>query len=147
MTLKASTGLRNYMLATGSAKAAMADGFIHIYSGAEPATADAAVGGATLLLTIYGDGVSDGLNLAATAADGFIEKLGSETWGGTVLATGTATWFRHVGSADTGALSTTQPRLQGTVARAGAELNLSDVDLVAAAPQAVNYYTLQLPSF
>ena len=61
--------------------------------------------------------------------------------------TGTAKFFRHVGRADTGALSITQPRLQGTVARAGAELNISDTALVAAAPQAVNYYTLELPSF
>lgn len=148
MTLKASTGLRNYMLDTGPAKTALANGFIKIYSGPEPATADAAIGGGnTLLCTIYSDNVSAGINLAATAADGFIEKASAETWSGAVIATGTATFFRHVGSADTGALSTTQPRLQGTVARAGAELNISDVDLVAAAPQAVNFYTLQLPSF
>lgn len=147
--LKASTGIRNHMLATGSAKAALDGGFVHIYEGPEPASADAAIDPLIhkKLVTIYSDGVSAGVNLAATAADGFIEKASAETWTGTVLETGTAQFFRHVGPADTGVLSTTQPRLQGTVARAGAELNISSVSLVAAAPQAVNFYTLQLPSF
>lgn len=147
--LKTSTGLRNHMLAVGSAKAALNGGFIHIFEGPEPASADAAIVPAThkLLCTIFSDGTSAGLTLAATAADGFIDKSSTETWSGTVAETGTAKFFRHVGSADTGALSTTQPRLQGTVARAGAELNISSADLVAGAPQSVNFYTLQLPSF
>ena len=147
--LKTSTGLRNHMLAIGSAKAALDGGFIHIYEGPEPASADAAIEPGThkRLVTIFSDGTAAGLALAATAADGFIEKSSTETWSGTVAETGVAKFFRHVGPTDTGALSTTQPRLQGTVARAGAELNISDVNLVAAAPQAVNFYTLQIPSF
>ena len=40
--LKTSTGLRNHMLAIGSAKAALGSGFIHVYEGPEPASADAA---------------------------------------------------------------------------------------------------------
>ena len=44
-------GLRNYMLDTGSMKTALALGFINIYSGTVPATADAALTG-TLLTTI-----------------------------------------------------------------------------------------------
>lgn len=147
--LKTSTGLRNHMLAVGSAKAALDGGFIRVYEGPEPASADAAIDPLIhkLLVTIYSDGTAAGLALAATAADGFIEKSSTETWSGTVAETGVAKFFRHVGPTDTGALSTTQPRLQGTVARAGAELNISDTALVAAAPQAVNYYTLELPSF
>ncbi len=148
MTLKASTGLRNHMLAVGSAKAALDNGFIEIYSGPEPATADAAIAGTnTLLCRIFSDGTSAGLHLAASANDGFIDKAAGETWTGTVIATGTATFFRQVATGDTGAASTTQRRLQGTVARAGGELNISSVELVAGAPQAVNYYSLALPSF
>lgn len=152
MTLKSSTGLRNHMLAIGSAKSALDGGFIHIYQcdpGNEPATADAAINPTLhkLLVTIYSNGTSAGLHLSATAADGFIDKASTETWSGTVIESGTARFFRQVGPSDTGALSTTLPRLQGAVARAGAELNISSVDLVAAAPQAVNFYTLQIPSF
>lgn len=147
--LKTSTGLRNYMLSTGSAKAALDGGFIHIYEGPEPASADAAIEPGThkRLVTIFSNGTAQGLTLAAQAVDGYIQKSSTETWSGTVAETGVAKFFRHVGPTDTGALSTTQPRLQGTVARAGAELNISDVNLVAAAPQAVNFYTLELPSF
>ena len=148
MTTKASTGVRNHVLVTGSLRAAFAGGFLDIYAGAEPATADAAIIPATHthLVRIYSDGKSTGINLAATAADGFVEKS-AEAWTGTVLETDRATFFRLVGPADTGALSTTAPRLQGTVARAGGDLNLSSVDLVAGDPQAVNYFTVALPAF
>ncbi len=147
MTTKASTGLRNHVLATGSLKAALAAGFLELYSGAEPASPDLAAPAGAFLLRIYSDGSSAGLNLAAAAVDGFIEKASGETWTGTVIETGTATWFRFVGAGDTGAASTTAPRLQGSVARAGGDLNISSVDLVAGAPQAVNFFTIALPSF
>ena len=117
MALLASTGLRNKVLDTGSIKSVLADGFIHVYSstiGNIPATADAAIdpGVHTKLLTVYGDGISAGLNLG-TASGGAIGKAAGETWAGTVLATGNAVFFRYVGSADTGVLSTAEPRLQG----------------------------------
>lgn len=147
MTTKASTGLRNHLLATGSLRAALNGGFLELYSGAEPATADAPVPAGTLLLRIYSDGTSAALNLAATAVDGFIEKSTSETWSGTVITDGKATWFRFVGPSDGAGASTTAPRLQGSVARAGGDLNISVVDLVSGAPQAINYFTVAIPSF
>lgn len=147
MTTKASTGLRNHLLATGSLREALNGGFLELYSGTEPATADAAVPVGTLLLRIYSDGTSAALNLAATAVDGFIEKSTSETWSGTVITDGKATWFRFVGPSDGAGASTTAPRLQGSVARAGGDLNISVVDLVSGAPQAINYFTVAIPSF
>lgn len=51
MTLRYSTGARNFMAAVGSFKDAFQNGRIEIYTGAQPATADAAVTG-TLLCTI-----------------------------------------------------------------------------------------------
>ena len=148
MTTKASTGLRNHMLVTGSLKSALDGGFLELYSGVEPVSADAAIpGGSTLLLRVFSDGSSAGLNLSATAVDGFVEKASAQTWSGTVIESGVATWFRLVGPTDTGALSTTSPRLQGSVARAGGDLNISNTDLVASAPQAVNFFTVALPAF
>lgn len=52
MTIKASTGLRNSMLVTGSLRSLLNGGRINIYAGAAPATADADLGGATLLLSL-----------------------------------------------------------------------------------------------
>ena len=94
--LKTSTGLRNHMLAIGSAKAALDGGFIRVYGGPEPASADAAIDPLIhkLLVTIYSDGTATGLTLAATAADGFIEKSSTEVWSGTVAETGTASSTR-----------------------------------------------------
>lgn len=51
MTLKYSTGARNFMAGYGSFKDAFQNGKIEIYSGSQPASADAAVTG-TLLCTI-----------------------------------------------------------------------------------------------
>ena len=51
MTLRYSTGVRNFMAAKGSFKNAFQGGRIEIYTGAQPASADAAVTG-TLLCTI-----------------------------------------------------------------------------------------------
>lgn len=148
MSLLVSTGLRNALLDTGSLKAQLADGFIKIYSCAAvdvPATADAAITGShTLLVTIYGDGISAGLNLG-TAASGAIGKDASETWSGTVVATGNATFFRFVAAGDTGVSSTTEKRLQGRVGVSGAELNISSLGLTSGNTQAINYIAISMP--
>lgn len=50
MTLRLSSGLRNFLNETGSLKQALANGTIKVYDGSQPATADAATTG-TLLCT------------------------------------------------------------------------------------------------
>ncbi|RZL88830.1 MAG: hypothetical protein EOP82_21680 [Variovorax sp.] len=146
MTLKVSTGLRNAMLDTQSLKTALALGFIKLYSGAVPATADAAVTG-TLLTTISVNSTGTGLSLATAAASGTIAKA-SEVWSGVNAATGTATYFRFIAATgDDGTLSTTQKRLQGTVGTSGADLNLSSVNLTATAVQTIDAANITLPTF
>jgi hypothetical protein len=145
MTLKASTGLRNYMLDTGPMKTALALGFIKIYSGTVPATADAALTG-TLLVTISVNSTGTGLSLAAAAASGAIAKA-VEVWSGVNAASGTATHFRYIAATgDDGTLSTTQKRLQGTVGTSGADLNLSSVALTATATQTVDSGSITFPT-
>ena len=64
---------------------------------------------------------------ASDIAAGILEKLASQTWSGVAVAAGTPTYFRLVQSADTGALSTTLPRLQGTISTvAGAAMVVSN---------------------
>lgn len=149
MAWKPSTGLRNALLGTGSLKAALANGFVKVYACAPadiPATADAAITGShTLLWTVYGDGISAGLNLG-TASGGVIGKDAGETWAGTVVATGNAVFCRFVGASDTGAASTTEPRLQGTVGVAGADLNLSSIALTSGETKQINYVAIGLPA-
>jgi hypothetical protein len=147
MALKGSTGLRNYMLDTGSLKAGFAAGFIKIYSGTPPAAADDAIaGGNTLLCTISSNGTGTGINFDTAAAAGVIAKAPGETWKGTNAASGTATFYRHVAAGDTGALSTTERRMQGTISTAGADMNLSSVALISGAEQKIDYYVVNLPN-
>src|SRR6185312_9409891 len=145
MTLKASTGLRTSMLATGSLIGAFATPVILIYAGTVPATADASVAGATLLTSITGPSAAA---LAFDAAsNGSLPKAAAQTWSGTNVATGTATFFRLVSQADDGAASTTEPRLQGTCGTAGADLNMSSVNLTSGAVQTIDAATITLPTF
>lgn len=144
MTLKASTALRNAMLSGTGLKTAIALGKINIYAGAVPADADAAVTG-TLLTTITLNSTATGLSLG-TAASGILPKA-VEVWSGVNVATGTATYFRYVAVGDTGALSTTQSRLQGTCGTANADLNMTSVNLTSGATQTIDAANIVLPTF
>ena len=145
MAIKTSTGLRNAMLATGSAKAALDGGRINIYAGAAPATADDAVGGATLLCAITLNSTGTGILFDTAAVNGVLAKKPSETWSGAIAATGTAAWYRHVAAADGGTLSTTAPRLQGTVALIGADLNI-DPNFISGQTKVIEHYVIALPT-
>lgn len=145
MAIKNSTGLRNAMLATGSAKAALDGGRINIYAGAAPATADDAVGGATLLCAITLNSTGTGILFDTAAVNGVLAKNPSETWSGSIVATGTATWYRHVAAADDGTLSTTAPRIQGTIALIGADLNI-DPNFISGQTKVIEHYVIALPT-
>ena len=145
MTLKASTGLRNKILDTGSLSSRLNLGFIKIYSGSPPATADAAVTG-TLLCTISNASGGTGLTFESAAVAGVLAKKSSETWSGVNAAGGSAGYYRHVAVGDTGASSSTEERVQGSIAVAGADMNLTNTTLSNGATQTVDYYTLTLPT-
>jgi hypothetical protein len=143
---KFSTGLRNKMLDTGSAKSILALGPIKIYAGTVPADADAAIGSATLLTTLTVSSGATGLSLAASAAGGVIGKA-AETWSGVNAATGTATFYRHVAVGDDGTASTTQDRIQGTCGLAGADMNLTSTGFTSGATHTHNgAYNISLPT-
>lgn len=144
MTIKASTGLRNRLLSGGSLKSGFDAGSeIRIYAGTEPATADAAIGGATLLCTIK-NGVS-GITFDAAAAAGLLPKNPAETWSGVNAATGTPSFYRHVLTADDGTLSTSALRYQGSVGVVGADMNLTASTLTSGATQTLDYHAVALP--
>ena len=146
MALKASTGLRNAMLTTGSLKSQLDLGFIKIYAGSVPADADATLGAATLLCTITknGDGVT-GLTMATPAVGGALQKA-TEVWSGTNATSGTASFWRFIKTGDTGGASTTDLRLQGLAATSGSELVMTSVTLAGGAPQNIDYFSVALPA-
>jgi hypothetical protein len=146
MALQLSTGLRNKMLDTSSLKTQLDSGFINIYSGTVPATADAPIVGGTLLVTISNNATATGITLAAASVSGTLQKNASETWKGTIAANGTATYYRHVAVGDDGTQSTTQSRIQGAIGTSGTDLNLTSVVLAAAASQTIDFYSITLPT-
>lgn len=149
MAAKLSTGLRNALLAVGSLKSVLDGGFIKVYSGTPPLSADDAIGSQgsnTLLVTISLNGGVTGIDLDAAAAAGTIGKDPAQTWKGTIANSGTASFFRHVTDTDDGTASTTQERIQGGIANSNAEMNFSNLNLVAAAEQPIDHYFVTLPT-
>lgn len=146
MSFKLSTGMRNHMLVTGSVKSALDGGVIRIYEGTEPSGADDAIGSATLLVTISVDGGGTGLTIDGTASGGIAQKSSSQTWEGTCVAGGTASWFRFSGTADAGGASTTEKRLQGTVGTALADLLVASTAFTAGAVRQIDSFNVAMPT-
>ncbi len=138
MAVILSTALKNYLLGTGHLKTALAGGFIWVYTGPVPATADAPTTGATLICKLGSenpptdDTPATGLDLG-TAASGAITK-DSDVWIGRVQGGVTsptaATFFRWTDSADDPSLAATGTsyRIQGTCGAQGADLNFNPND-------------------
>lgn len=149
--LRFSTGLRDKMLGSQSLKDAFQNGVLRIYSGAQPASPDNAVTG-TLLMEITVDagafthGVgTNGLNFDAPVS-GVLSKAAAETWRGNGVAAGTAGWARLSGNPlDDGTSSTTLPRIDMSVARSGADLNLSTTAIAIGAPTTIDTFALTMP--
>jgi hypothetical protein len=146
---KFSTGLRDNMLDTSSFKSQMDGGKLHIYSGTPPATADAALSGNTLLCTLSEDGGGTGLTFDA-AADGAIPKAAAEVWKGVIVATGTSSFFRFTSAADgtAGTLSTTYPRVQGTISTINADMVVANTAFVDNDTNelTLNFFAVALPT-
>jgi len=153
MTVRASEGLRDYLLDTGSFKDAMDDGILEIYSGSEPTDPEDATTG-TLLVQITDNsqavGVGTGVDMAATASAGVLTKDLGQVWSGVVSITGKAGYYRLVEYADRngtgGGSSTTALRVQGTIAEIGGDLNLVDDDITATNTLTINVFSVALPA-
>ena len=139
---KFSTPLRTSMLGTTPFKTLMNNCELRIFSGVAPSTADAAQTG-TLLATLKNGG-STALSFG-TAADALIAKDPAQTWMTTsITATGTASHFRLVVIADDGTASPAM-RVQGTVAKVGADMNLGNVVFTSGLPWTLNYFEVAFP--
>lgn len=150
MTLRLSTKLRDNLAGSTGFAATFANGVIEVYSGSQPATADAAVTGTLLGTVTLASGAftpgtaTNGLTFAA-ASGGAVSKTG--VWSFNGVAAGTAGWFRLKGNAvDAGGISTVLPRLDGSIAVSGGNLNLSNVSIEVAAPTTVDSFTWTQPA-
>jgi len=126
---------------------------MRIYSGPQPASADAAETGTLLVEITIGAGAfsagspTNGLNFdPATVAAGILSKSASETWQGTASATGTAGWFRIYGNAYVTGASTTAVRVDGQCNTSGAQLNMSSLSVTASGTVTVDSFSVTLPT-
>ena len=150
MTVRLSTRLRDNLAGNTGFAATFANGVIDIYTGTQPVTADAAATG-TLLGTVtlnsgeFSPGIStNGLTFAA-ASGGAVSKSGIWSFNG--IAAGTAGWFRLRGNQpDGGLLSTTLPRLDGSIAVSGADMNLSNISITIGAPTTIDSFAYTQPA-
>lgn len=119
MSTICSTGFRTKLLGTHSFESLFDGGCIEVYSGLQPKNADMAPTG-TLLARITHD--SKPWTPGAPANGLTFQRLGpgvtigaGQPWGLLGLAAGTAGWCRLRGMVDPGGLSTTHPRVDGTI--------------------------------
>lgn len=85
------------------------------------------------------------------AAIGVIAKLSTQVWSFQGIAAGTAGWFRFYSSdtADTSALISVAPfypRIDGSVAVSGADLNLSNIGIAVASANTIDLFTVTMPA-
>lgn len=153
--MKVSTGLRNHLLVTGSAKAALDGKVIRLYgspasvAAAEalvPATADAGIGTATLLATIsVGGVVGAGVTFDTTATSGVLAKAPAEEWKGTLVASGYFSFCRIGATDDTDAESTAAVRAQLTVGVLGKEVIVSSANKTTGDEQRLDQFYIGIP--
>lgn len=116
--LTLTTALKNAWLATSPLKTLIDSGFIYLYSGPVPDSAEAALDPSCVKLCKVdaAAGAGTGVTWDGAPANGVLQKTAGETWSGTNLATGTATFYRYcVGADDGSAAYAAQYRIQGTV--------------------------------
>lgn len=143
--LKLSTKLREDIAVGGSLKALLDGGLVKIYSGAVPASADAALGAAVLLNTLSAGGGGTPVTFNAAAPGGVLSKTTAENWTGNNVAGGTPTFFRYALAADVGDASVTARRLQGTAGALGSDMFIGTLPMVQGAPQSFQLFQLAVP--
>lgn len=83
-----------------------------------------------------------------SASGGVISKDSDQTWSGAAVASGTAGWFRFVGSvADSGTTDSTESqfRIDGSIAASGADLNMTPTTITSGATQTISTFAITLP--
>lgn len=137
MALKISTEAADAMLTTLAT--ALNAGKLRIYSGTEPATANTALAGNTLLADINFANPAFAA-AAASGADRIISATSMPIQDTSAEADGTATFFRCTNTAGT------VTYYQGTVGTSGQQLNLTATNIVQGGVVSVSSLSITLPT-
>lgn len=152
MALRLSTGAREKLLSTLTIKELLNGGFMDIFTGSQPATADAVETGTKLvrISSTSGTAASDGLRFG-TALGGVI-PITTPAWSGVVGPAGVAGWFRFYGTGGTSGVSGsagtngTAIRVDGNVGVSGADLNLTHTSLSLDSTLTIKTFSITQPA-
>lgn len=142
--IKISTGLADAMMGNTGMTQALNDAELElrIFSGPEPVSADVAIENEVLLVTIAPTSGTMQFNHAS----GLVMKDIDQSWLGSVVATGTPTYYRLCATDDDNSQDANAIRVQGSVGAAG-DLKLGTNQLTVGNPQGIDFYQLRLPQF
>ncbi len=152
MALRLSTGMQQALLEGSSVKEILDGGVLDIYTGSQPASANAVETGTKLvrISSTSGSGANDGLRFG-TALAGELAKT-VPAWSGQVLVAGVAGWFRFYGTGATSGVSGssgtngTSRRMDGACGIAGADLDLTHTNLAADSTLTITAGTITQPA-
>lgn len=131
-----STGFKAALGGTGSVSTIMNLGFIYLFNGTQPVSADLASGTALGVISVNASNPPLGGLQLSTHASGFLRN--SATWKTRTFTPGTVTWFRFVDSSrDVDSYSETIKRIDGTI---GTDLILPSATLVGGEYQTVDTF-------
>lgn len=148
MAIRFSDGLKDAILGSTGLKGSLDGGLIYIYTGAQPASPNQGATG-TLLGTVSVDAGSsfpaDTINFDAPSA-GVLAKAAAENWQFNGVAEGTAGWFRFVATHtdDGSATNSSLERMDGSIARTGGDMNLSNTSVAIGAPHTVDSFQISI---
>lgn len=151
MALRLSTGVRDSLAGTTGLKQILDGGFMELYTGGQPVTANVAETGVCLARITQ---KSEAYTLAGTTGCTFgtsvagVLPKGITVWSGTVGVAGVAGYFRFFGTQNTtgqGAASTHR-RVDGNVGVSGSDLVLSNTTLVLGATVTIDSFSLEVPA-
>jgi len=114
-----------------------------MYTGSQPASADDAPIGTKLVeITKNGSGNFD--LVFDEAEDGSINKVPADNWSGQAVASGTAGWFRLIVNGDSEVYNTDDPRIDGAIGTANAELVMADTNITVDSVQTISVFRLSV---
>ena len=127
-------------------------GYIKIYSGAQPASADLIETG-DMLVKVTKDGAAhntstglNGLEWNDDAATNRLSKLTAQVWSGSPALSGNAGWFRFYAQEGTEGASTTAVRFDGAVGTSGTELVCPTIAIATGTDFIITNFEIILPA-
>lgn len=154
MTIRLSTGAVNGVMRTSPLDTLLSGGFLFLFSGTQPSSADLAASGTLLAAISSAGGGVTGLTFTDGDNAGEIKKTVAEAWQGTGLAANTGRWFRYEAldtdyattAANALLASSTQVRVDGSIGVSGSDLVAASVAVAVGAPITIDTFVLRLPT-